>query len=135
DARRRLASFQLDLLPGRWLVPYLAYERDSGSGTGAATFVTDAIQFPVPNRLRDSTNLYRGGVRLEWRRVHATVEQGGTTFKDDQTLYQNGGVPNTGDVTTPVQGQTLNLTSLLAAYGVRATSTYTKGLLRGSVAP
>jgi hypothetical protein len=80
DTRRRLGSFQLDLLPGNWFIPYFTYDRDSGDGTGATTFVTNGNEFPVPNTLRDQTNLYRGGVRFELRRFHATLEQGGTTF-------------------------------------------------------
>ena len=80
DTRRRTASFHLDLLPDHWILPYLDYDRDSSSGAGATAFVTDANQFPVPNTMYDLTNLYRGGVRLELRRFHATLEQGGTTF-------------------------------------------------------
>jgi hypothetical protein len=38
DTRRRLGSFQLDLLPNHWFVPYFAYDRDSSSGTGATAF-------------------------------------------------------------------------------------------------
>ncbi len=128
DIRRRFGSFQLDLLPGRWFNPYFAYDRDSGSGGGAATFVTDGNDYAVPNRTRDLTNLYRGGVRLELQRLHATFEQGGTTFKDDQSLYQAGGV-NPGEATAPVIGHQLNLNSLLAAYGIRGTSVYSKALL------
>jgi hypothetical protein len=132
DIRRRFASFQLDLLPGHWFIPYLAYDRDSGSGTGATTFVTDGNQYAVPSRLRDLTNLYRGGVRFEFRRLHATLEQGGTTFKDDQSLYQSSSAKNLGDVSTPVFGQTLSLTNLLAGYGIRGTSIYSKALLTAS---
>jgi hypothetical protein len=128
DTRRRTASFHLDLLPGHWLIPYLDYDRDSGHGTGATTFVTDANQFPVPNTMYDLTNLYRGGVRLEFRRFHATLEQGGTTFTNNQNVYQNTSGTNYGDVPNPVFGQTTDLTSLLAAYGVRGTSVYSKGL-------
>ena len=128
DTRRHFGSFSLDLLPGNWFIPYLDYERDSGSGTGASTFVTDGNQFPVPNTLRDSTNLFRGGVRFELKRFHATLEQGGTTFKDDQSLYQNSGGVNYGNVLTPVLGQQLDLSNLLAAYGIRGTSIYSKGL-------
>lgn len=131
DIRRRFGSFQLEMLPGHWFIPYLAYDRDSGSGTGASTFVSDANEYAVPNQLRDLTNLYRGGVRLELRRFHATLEEGGTTFKDDQSLYQNSG-PNFGGVTAPVLGQRLSLNNLLAAYGVRGTSAYTKVLLTAS---
>jgi hypothetical protein len=128
DTHRKMASFQLDLLPGNWIIPYLAYDYNSGSGKGATAFFTDANQFPVPNRLRDSTNLYRGGVRFELRRFHATLEEGGTTFKDDQSLFQNPGSANYGNVSTPVLGQITDLTSLLAAYGIRGTSIYTKAL-------
>ena len=31
-------EFPLDLLPGNWFIPYFAYDRDSGSGTGATVF-------------------------------------------------------------------------------------------------
>ncbi|MBZ5636347.1 MAG: hypothetical protein LAO55_24740 [Acidobacteriia bacterium] len=135
DMRRRLASFQLDLLPGNWFIPYLAYDRDSGAGTGATTFVTDANEFPVPNTLRDSTNLYRGGIRFELRRFHATLEQGGTTFKNDQNVFQIPGSVNFGNVATKVFGQTTDLTNLLAAYGVRGTSIYSKALFTANATP
>ena len=134
DTRRRLANFELDLLPGHWIVPYLAYSRDSGSGTGVTAFVSDANEFPVPSRLHDQTNLYRGGVRLELQRFHATLEQGGTTSKDDESLFWFSASPNYGNVLTPVLGQTLYLTSLLGAYGIRGTSVYSKALLTASTA-
>jgi hypothetical protein len=134
DTRRRFANFMLDLLPTNWFIPYLGYDRDSGSGTGATTFVSDGNEYPVPNRLHDVTSLYRGGVRFELRRFHATIEQGGTTFKDDQSVYQNPGSTNFGDVLTPVFGKTLDLTSLLGSYGIRGTSVYSKGLFTASAA-
>src|SRR5262249_27219304 len=115
--------------PGRRFVPYLAYERDAGAGSGATTFVSSGNEYAVPNRLRDLTNLYRGGVRIELPHVHATIEQGGTTFKDDQKLYENSGVRNPGGANGPVFGQTLSLTNLQAAYGIRGTSVFSKGLL------
>jgi len=128
DTRRKMGSFQLDLLPGNWVSPYLGFESNSNSGTGDTTFYTDANQFPVPNKLRDSTNLYRGGVHFELRRFHATLEEGGTTFKDDESVFQSPGTINGGNVLTPVLGQTADLTNLLGAYGIRGTSIYSKGL-------
>ena len=128
DTRRKMGNYQLDLLPGNWIVPYLNWEYNSGSGSGTTAFFTDANQFPVAEKLRDFTNLYRGGVRVELRRFHATIEQGGTTFKDDQQVFQNPGATNYGNVPTPVLGQTTDLTSLLTAYGIRGTSIYTRGL-------
>jgi hypothetical protein len=135
DTHRKIGTFQLDLLPTNWIIPYLAYDFNSGSGTGSTAFVTDANQFPVPNKLGDLTNLYRGGVRIELRRFHATLEEGGTTFKDDQSVFQNPGSINYGNVLTPVLGQITDLTSLVASYGIRGTSTYTKALFTADPLP
>ncbi len=92
------------------------------------------MNFRFPTRMRDQTSLYRGGVRFELRRFHATLEQGGTTFKDDQSVFQSPGSVNFGNVATPIFGQKTDLTNLLAAYGVRGTSIYSKGLFTAEAA-
>ena len=135
DARQRISSFQLDLLPSGRFVPYLAYDRAATSGTGVATFVSDGNEYPVASLISNSMNNYRGGVRIEFSHVHAILEQGGTTFKDDQQLNQNFGQTNFGNFTDPLLGQTLTLTGLGEAYGVRGTSIYSKGSLTANVAP
>jgi hypothetical protein len=80
----------------------------------------------------DATTLYRAGVRFELRRFHVTLEEGGTTFKNDQNLYD--AQHNTGNVSTPVFGQTLSLSNLMAAYGIRGSSAYSKGLFTANPA-
>ncbi len=100
DTRRHLGAYSLELLPGNWFIPYLAYDRDASSGSGVMAFVANNNEYPVPTLLSDRTNLYRGGVRFELRRFHATLEEGGTTFSSDQSLYQSRGV-NTGNVVGP----------------------------------
>lgn len=135
DTRRRLGSFSLDLLPGNWITPYLAFDRDSGSGTGATTFVSDANEFPVPNTMSDRTDLYRGGVRIELKRFHVTIEEGGTTFQNNQSVYQTPGSTNFGNLASPYLGRTIDLTNLLATYGINGSSTYSKGLLTANVTP
>ena len=137
DTRRRFAHFELNMLPGNWISPYAAYDTDSGSGTGVTTYVANSNQYPVPTTLHDRTDNFRGGVHFELRRFHATLEQGGTWYHDDQTLYQASGV-NYGNSTTPIFGQTLYLTDLLGAYGAHGTSIYSKVLVtadrsRGSI--
>jgi hypothetical protein len=139
DTHRRLASFTLDVLPGNWFIPYVGYEGDSSSGNGVTTFVSNGNSYPVPNQMNDRTSLYRGGVRFEWKRFHVTLEEGGTTYKEDQNLYQSPaagpGSINYGDVLTPVIGQTLSLTGLQANYGIHGSSIYSKGLFTASPAP
>lgn len=134
DTHRRNMSFALDLRPGKHIIPYLAFERNSGYGHGIDTWVQDSNnEFAVPTLLRDSTNNYRGGVRFEYNRFHVTVEQGGTTFKDDDQSYYSG--VNYGDVppTTKILGQTEVLYGLAQAYGIRGTSIYSKVLFTANV--
>lgn len=125
DIRRRLASMQLDLRPGSTIIPYVAYERSSGFGRGLTTFVSDANEYPVPNRIRDSNDTYRGGVRFEFRRFHATGEIGKTSLKDDQQVFSPATV-NSGNRETPFLGQNLFLSSLQQSYGVRGSGVFTK---------
>ena len=132
DLRRRIGSFELDFLPGNWISPYLAYDFDRGSGHGVTTFVSTGNQFPLPADFLDGTNNYRGGIHIRLRRWNATVEQGGTTFHDDQSVFQNGGT-NFGNMPTPPFGQQTYLTNFLGAYGIRGDSIYSRGVLTANV--
>ena len=53
-------------------------------GRGITVFHTDRNEYPVASLYSDQTDNFRGGVRMELGRYHVTLEQGGTTFKDDQ---------------------------------------------------
>jgi hypothetical protein len=130
DTRRRIGAFWLDIFPGRQIVPYFKYDRDDSSGTGVTAFVNGATNaFPVPTKFSDLNNAYAGGVRFEFRRWHATLEQGGITFTSDQNLYQPSGSPlNYGNQFAPIFGQTTYLSSLAAVYGIHGDTIYTKGL-------
>ncbi len=134
DTRNRMSSFDLNLLPGNWIIPYVAYERASGYGNGVTTFVSDQNEYPVPFHSNFSQNNLRGGLRLELNRYHATFEQGGTTFRDDQSLYQSQDVTNPGNRTTTYLGRTLYLNGLSQAYGVRGNSIYSKVMGTGQPA-
>jgi hypothetical protein len=129
DTRRKIAALSLTIRPGHWWSPYLGWDHDSSSGTGATVFVTDGNNYPVPNTLRDSTDLFRAGVKFEKPHFHVTLEEGGTVFKSDQSLYQSPGSVNFGNFSAPVLGRTLDLTNLLAAYGIGGSSAYSKALL------
>jgi hypothetical protein len=131
DMRRRSGYLDLQLFPGKRIVPYLVFERNSGYGHGVETWVQDSNDsFAVPMLLRDSTNNYRGGVRLEYNRWHVTLEGGGTRFKDDDQASANGS--SSGDRTTPILGGTEVLNTLTQTYGVRGSNTYTKVLATAS---
>ena len=129
DTRRKIAALSLDIRPGHWWTPYFGWDHDSSSGTGETVFVTDGNNYPVPNTLRDSTDLYRAGVKFEKPHFHVTLEEGGTVFKSDQNLFQSPASVNSGNFSAPIFGQTLDLTNLLSSYGIGGSSAYSKVLL------
>ena len=134
DMHRRTMSISLALAPDRHITPYLAFDHNSGYGHGVDTWVDGpSDEFAVPTLLRDATNHYRGGVRFKFNRFHVTLEQGGTTYKDDSQAFDSQKLP--GDNTTPILGQQLTLTSLAQSYGIRGTSVYTKALVTANPAP
>ena len=111
DVRNRMSSFDLTIRPGTAIVPYFSYDRASAYGDGVTTFVSDQNEYPVPFHSNFSQNNIRAGLRIESNRYHVTIEQGGTTFHDDQALYQSAG-PNPGNRGTPYLGSTLYLNGL-----------------------
>jgi hypothetical protein len=127
DIRRRTIDTELRFRPGTRIIPYVAYGRNWGDGRGVSTFAMDSSnEYPVFNSLYDRTDQYRVGVNFEFTKFHFTVEQGGTTFKDDQTLSTSD--KNFGSRTTPIFGQTLFLSSLVQSYRIRGDSIFERAL-------
>lgn len=130
DTRRTLGSFSLDVLPSAMISPYIAYDRDSSHGTGVSVLWTNSDEFAVPNTMRDSTDLYRGGIHFTREKFHVTLEEGGSTFRNDQNTFTATSLaPNPGNNSSPILGQTQGLSSLLQDYGVRGNSTYSKAIV------
>jgi hypothetical protein len=134
DTRQRTLGAELDLLPGRRVIPYLAFDRNSQFGNGVVTWANGASnQYPVPALFRDATYNYRGGVRFEYNRFHITLEQGGTTFKNDDEAADN--VLNFGDNSNKVLGQQLFLSSFNQGYTIRGDAIYSRGLVTATPLP
>ncbi len=123
DTYRRANDMELTLLPGRRIMPYAAYSRNSSRGRGITTFVLDANEYPVPHMLRDHSDSVRGGLRAEFPRWHLRLEGGGMTYHIDQQVYT---FPerNFGNVFRPILGQTLVLDRGNQALDVRGSSRF-----------
>ncbi|HLK17802.1 MAG TPA: hypothetical protein VKT81_02565 [Bryobacteraceae bacterium] len=124
DTAIRTLHLQLDLLPGKWITPYLGFDRNTQFGSGVTVFHTDQNDFPVASLYSDQTNSYHAGVRMELGRYHVTIEEGGTTFKDDQGASDH--QINSGNVPGMFLGEPLTLSQMQEQYRVRSNSTYTK---------
>ena len=130
DTAIRNTNVQLDLLPNKWITPYLGFGRNTQFGRGITVFHTDRNEYAVASLYSDQTNNYRAGARLELGRYHVTVEQGGTTFKDDQGASD--ALPNPGNLAGLFLGKQLPLNQLSELYRVRGDSIYTKALVAGT---
>jgi hypothetical protein len=77
------------------------------------------------NRVSWGQSTFRGGVRIELRKFHATFEEGATAFKDDEGLFASG--TSSGDRTVTYLGQPLFLTNAWEYYYIRGDGKFTKG--------
>ena len=127
DTAIRNFDHSLELNPGGRIIPFFGYERNSDSGHGITTLVEDRNEYPLRDITNWGQNLYRGGVRVEMNRWHATIEQGYSGFKDDQSVYSTAKL--NGNRTTPYLGQTLFLSQGQEFYRIRGDGPYTKALL------
>ncbi len=129
DLQRRSIDAELKIKPGARVSPFLGFYHGSGFGRGVTTFVTDGNEFPVSTNLNDRTESFRGGVNLNFSRVNFTLEQGGTTFKDDQEIFYSG--RNLGNRRTTLFGQLIVLNDLRQSYGVRGDGMFSRTAVSG----
>ncbi len=117
-------------MPGRWITPFFSYTRDAGTGSGITPFVAPGNEYAVPVSLDDRTNNYRGGVRLELKKFHLTLEQGGTQFEDGTSVSYN--ELNRGNRVQPIFGQNLFLNKLTQLYNINGDSIYSRVMATGA---
>jgi hypothetical protein len=123
DMYQKTIDSELNFLPGHWFQPYLGYGYYSNSGTGITDYVVQFNQYPLPYNSYSNTQNFRGGVRFEFPKWHVTVEQGGTTYKDNQQISWSG--LNSGNE----GADPLFVTNVDQQYGLRGSSIYTRGTL------
>ncbi len=130
DTRIRNYDNELTLFPGTRIMPYVGFSRNSSYGTGITPLVLPPNEYPLRNVI--DWNLYevRGGIRVELNRFHATVEQGGRRFADDQSVYSTETLA--GNRSTPYLGQILSLTNGNQLYRIRGEAEHTKALVTAS---
>ncbi len=59
DDLNRNSNASLDLFPGKRIIPFFAYDRSSGSGTGITPIVFDNNEFPIGNEISWQSNDFR----------------------------------------------------------------------------
>ena len=133
DSRLRSADVRLDLFPSARVSPFFAYSRNSEQGGGVWLFTRQGNEYPVPTLLDYANANYLGGVSLRFGKLNASLEQGGTKFRDDQASDEN--IANVGNLRRPYLGRTLRLVDLNEQYRVRGDSIYSRGSVAVNPAP
>lgn len=127
DTRIRTLDVLLDINTKKWITPYIGFSQNEQDGRGITDFQVDTTSYPVASISSDQTNTYRAGVRMDLGGWHLTLEEGGTTYREDQGASDS--QVNPGNFVGTFLGTTLALNSLSELYQVRGDSLYTKGLL------
>ncbi|MGB9610060.1 MAG: hypothetical protein ACPL7M_03735 [Bryobacteraceae bacterium] len=130
DTRIRNYDNELTLFPGKRVMPYIAYSRNTSYGTGITPLVEPPNEYPLRNVVDWRLYEVRGGIRVELDRFHATVEQGGRRFHDGQSVYSTETLA--GNRSTPYLGQILLLTQGSQLYRVRGEAEHTRALVTTS---
>ena len=126
DTFLRSNDFEFTLFPGKRIVPYVAYNRSSGRGSGLTNFVVTSNEYTVPDRIDNHSDVFRAGVRFEMSRYHLTLEQGFMNFDDNQQVASASPASSFGNLTNPVFGQRLFLTTGTQSYQVSGGGVFTK---------
>jgi len=130
DIARRNLDLRLDLKPQAVVSPFVAYSRSASDGRGVTNYVSDANEFPVATDFDDSIHTVRGGVELRLGRWSAILEQGRTSFADDQAVGFLDGA-NAGNRRTTVLGEALVLDQLRQRYRARGDGLFQRGAVQG----
>jgi hypothetical protein len=131
DTSVRNYDNRLEFLPGRIITPYVGYQKNSSRGTGVTPLVLDGNDYPLRTNIAWQQNTLFAGVRVTMRRAHATIEQGHTSFNDNQYVYSTEAL--NGSRLAPVLGQTQLLKSGSESYIVRGRGPYTRVYGSGSI--
>ncbi|MBI4890702.1 MAG: hypothetical protein HY821_08755 [Acidobacteria bacterium] len=130
DTKIRNFDNNLELFPAGRFIPYFGYTRNSSYGWGVTPLVLDYNEYALRNVIDWGMNEVRGGLRVEMKRWHVTLEEGGRFYEDNQSVYST--APVAGNRTTPYMGQWLILSSGSQRYEARTKGAYTKALLTAS---
>lgn len=127
DSRRHITSAELQFAPGRVISPYIGFDHDGATTQGVSAFQAGDNEYAVPYTNADIMNQYRGGVNVTLHRLHLTLEEGGNTWKSNENIFSTNN--SAGNSSASILGQTLDLNTLLQAWGVRGSGEYSRAML------
>lgn len=122
DTRNRFWNLDLDLRPGRRWQPFFGVAQNTSNGLGVSPLVLDENSYAAASRIDTGYTVFRGGMRLETELLHLSLEQGGATFHDATSLFNN--TLNQGNRENTYFGRQLSLGDSTRLYDVTGNHLY-----------
>jgi hypothetical protein len=129
---RNIYDATLELLPGKIISPLLGYTRNVYQGPGTTTYHLGQNEYLLDQRVQSIDQLYRVGLVFLCDGVQAGFTQGWRMYdwKDVTTLAPGAG---SGNVTTPVLGQTQNADAIVGTQNNKINTPVTNAWITASL--
>ncbi len=134
DIQRRMFDVQLDVFPQQKFSPFFSYQRNSEDGPGYNALIGPGNEYLLNTLVDDQQDVFRAGAHINFKKLHVTVEAGGTRFSNDQRLFLDAG-PNPGNRRTPLLGINMFLNGADQRYKITGDSLFARATINVQPAP
>jgi hypothetical protein len=108
---RNMIDFDLELMPGRAITPFIGYSSNDMTGPGTTTYHQGGEEFLISQNLNDREREYRVGTGFTFGKlVYGSVTEGLRKSRSRENYALIG--PGTGNSTTPVLGKDPSATAI-----------------------
>jgi hypothetical protein len=117
DRTRSMVDVDLELMPGRAIVPFVGFTWNDDHGPGTTTYTLGQDEFSLDQSLNERDREVRAGASFQWRTISGQFTEGLRNFRSDETLSlaPGAGAGNnvgTGNNFGTVLGQPVTATSI-----------------------
>jgi hypothetical protein len=134
DRTRTMLDLDLEILPGRRVVPFVGYSMNNYEGPGTTTYTFGGDDFHLGQDLDESENEFRAGVAFSTRRIQGLFTQGWRSLSSDETLSL---LPGAGAGNTPgnVMGRPITATGITRSASTDVDTPFTNFYVTGELTP
>src|SRR5437764_13988320 len=132
DRRREMLDLDLELLPGRKIVPFVGYSINRYSGPGTTTYHVGQDEFLLLSSLKDRDRELRVGAAFNTGRVYGLVTQGWRHFSSDESLTLAPGA-GAGNNSAPVLGRPITAVGITRDSHMDGDTPFTNVYVTGEV--
>jgi hypothetical protein len=111
DRKRTMFDLDLELLPGRAIVPFVGFTWNDNHGPGETTYTLGQDEFRLDQSLKERDREIRAGASFHFGSIQGQLTEGWRNFHSDETLTMASGA-GAGNNLGPILGQTVTANSI-----------------------